>query len=125
MGKDSENFNGFSSKESAAAFDKLSKLFQDDPEAFEEYRKGVIEEFINKLPEDRQQRARGLQFRIDNEMRKIHDPLARAARMNSMMIESLMELEGLFKVVLGDKELPEPTEKADVLPFERKAPEDK
>lgn len=125
MGKDSEKFNGFSSKEKAAAFDKLSKLFQDDPEEFEKYRQMVIEEFIRKLPEERQQRARGLQFRIDNEMRKIKNPLARAAKMNSMMIESLMELDGLFKVALGGAELPEPTEKADVLPFARKTTEEK
>jgi len=125
MGKDSETFNGFSSKESSEAFDKLAKLFQDDPEEFEKYRQMVIEEFINKLPEERQQRARGLQFRIDNEMRKIKNPLARAAKMNSMMVESLMELEGLFKVVLGGAELPEPAERADVLPFARKNTEDK
>lgn len=123
MVNDSENFNGFSSKESAEAFDKLSRLFQDDPEAFEEYRLKVIEECISKLPEERQQRARGLQFRINNEMRKIKNPLARAARMNSMMIESLMELDGVFKVATGQAELPEPGDKADVLPFARKTTE--
>jgi hypothetical protein len=125
MANDSENYGGFSNKEGANAFEKLSKLFQDDPEEFEKYRQMVIEEFINNLPEERQQRARGLQFRIDNEMRKIKNPLARAAKMNSMMVDSLMELQGVFKVALGGTELPEPTEKADVLPFARKTTEDK
>jgi hypothetical protein len=45
--------------------------------------------------------------------------------MNSMMVDSLMELQGVFKVALGGTELPEPTEKADVLPFARKTTEDK
>lgn len=120
MANDSENYSGFSSKKSAQAFEKLSKLFQDDPEEFERYRQMVIEECISKMRPESQQRARGLQFRIDNEMRKIKNPLARAAKMNSMMIESLMELDGLFKVASGQAELPEPGEKADVLPFARK-----
>jgi len=125
MANDTENYGGFSNKEGAEAFEKLSKLFQDDPEEFEKYRQMVIEEFINNLPEDRQQRARGLQFRIDNEMRKIKNPLARAAKMNSMMVDSLMELQGVFKVALGQAEIPEEPERADVLPFARKTTEDK
>ncbi len=120
MENDSENFNGFSSKESKQAFDRLSNLFLDDPKAFEEYRLKVIEECISKMRPESQQRARGLQFRIDNEMRKIKNPLVRAAKMNSMMIESLMELDGLFKVATGQAELPKPKDKADVLPFARK-----
>lgn len=120
MANDSESYGGFSNKESAEAFEKLSKLFQDDPEEFEKYRLMVIEECISKMRPESQQRARGLQFRIDNEMRKIKNPLARAAKMNSMMIESLMKLDGLFKVASGQAELPEPQEKADVLPFARK-----
>jgi len=117
MAIDSENYNGFSSKASAECFDRLSQLFLDDPVAFEEYRLNVIEECISKLPEERQQRARGLQFRIDNELRNIKNPLVRAARLNSMMIESLMKLDGLFKVASGQDTLPKPNEKADVLPF--------
>ncbi len=125
MANDSENFGGFSNKDGAEAFEKLSKLFQDDPEEFERYRQMVIEECISKMRPESQQRARGLQFRIDNEMRKIKNPLARAAKMNTMMIESLMELEGLFKVATGQAEIPEEPERADVLPFARKTTEDK
>jgi len=125
MANDSENFGGFSNKDGAEAFEKLSKLFQDDPEEFERYRQMVIEECISKMRPESQQRARGLQFRIDNEMRKIKNPLARAARMNTMMIESLMELEGIFKVATGQAEIPEEPESADVLPFARKTTEDK
>ncbi len=124
MVKDSENFNGFSSKRSAEAFEYASKLFREDPVAFEEYRLKTIEECISKLPEKRQQRARGLQFRIDNEMRKIKNPLARAAKMNSLMIESLMKLNGLFDIATGKAELEEPKQKANVLPFSRKTTEE-
>lgn len=120
MANDSENYNGFSSKESAQAFEKLAKLFQEDPEEFEKYRLMVIEECISKMRPESQERARRLQFRIDGEMRKIKNPLARAAKMNSMMIESLMELDGLFKVATGQAELPKAGKKADVLPFARK-----
>ncbi len=124
MVNDSENFNGFSSKRSADAFEHASKLFQENPEAFEEYRLKTIEECISRLPAEKQQRARGLQFRIDNEMRKIKNPLVRATKMNSMMIESLIKLDGVFKVATGKRKLEGPTEKADVLPFARKTPEE-
>ncbi len=74
-------------------FDQLSEMWRNDTEAAEAYHRSIIEDFILGLPEDKQERARGLQWRIDQELRKYKDPIARMNRMVEMMWESFFELD--------------------------------
>jgi len=84
-------------------FDKLRKMYEEDPEAWEEYRKAAIEDSISLLPEEHQLRARQFQFQIDAKMRKIVDPKVRAAKANTMMIDSLLELNEKLNELIGKK----------------------
>ena len=77
-------------------FDFLKELYQEDPEQFYEYTRNAIDTFIASLPEDRQRRARGIQWRLDMELRKYKDPVARMNR----MVELFWQQVGEFQRVL-------------------------
>ncbi len=74
-------------------FDELSEMWRNDKEAAEAYHRAVIDDFILGLPDDKQERARGLQWRIDQELRKYKDPVARMNRMVEMLWEGFFELD--------------------------------
>lgn len=57
-------------------------LYQEDPEAFERLRAELIRQTIEELPEKYRQRAQGLQFQLDMQLRRYHDPVM---RMNAMI----------------------------------------
>lgn len=73
--------------------DDLARLWRENPDKAEEYHRAIIEDFILGLPEDKQERARGIQWRIDQELRKYTDPIARMNRMCELMFESFFELD--------------------------------
>lgn len=65
-------------------FNKLCKLAKEDPEAAEAMRLEIIEENIIKMSrgdEEQAQSLRRYQFRIDSELRKYKDPVARYNKM--------------------------------------------
>lgn len=70
-------------------FDFLSNLYKENPQAFAEYHREVLEEFFNSLPEERQVKARQLQWKLDNELRKYKDPVARMNRMVEIFWEGV------------------------------------
>lgn len=70
-------------------FDFLSNLHKQNPEAFEEYRQEVLEEYFNSLPEERQIKARQQQWLLDNDLRKFKDPIARYNRTVELLYEQL------------------------------------
>ena len=55
-------------------FEEWMLLVKSDPEKFEKRRKHVIDDLISSAPGDRQQRFRGLQWRIDIECRRCSNP---------------------------------------------------
>jgi len=72
-------------------FDTLSRLAQEDPEAFEEYRRTTLEGYFSSLPEEQSRRARQLQWQIDGSLRKCKSPEARFNKMVEMFWESTLE----------------------------------
>ncbi|MEM7207540.1 MAG: DUF3135 domain-containing protein [Pseudomonadota bacterium] len=107
-------------------FDKLMKLYQDDPEAFEQQRLAMIEETIAAAPEAHQRRMKGLQFQIDMERRRADTPLRACMRISSMMWEKFDAMRDELNA-LSNIENSVPTEasqqkaratKADVLEFQ-------
>ncbi|WP_371194104.1 DUF3135 domain-containing protein [Glaciecola sp. SC05] len=74
-------------------FDYLSKLYQTDPEKFEELRAKEIEALIESASSKSQTRLRGLQFQIDAQ-REIHknSSLGACIAISKMMHESFEEL---------------------------------
>ncbi len=76
-------------------FDNLSDLAASDPEAFEAQRSALIEQVIQRAPRHRQQRLRGLQWRVDIVRERSQTPLAACIRMSEMMWDTLVGEGGL------------------------------
>lgn len=77
-------------------FDTMSELAEHDLETFESMRLAAIEELIESAPQERQQRMRCLQWRIDQERRLARTPLGACYRISKMMWESLIGKDGLM-----------------------------
>jgi len=75
-------------------FDKMKNMTADELIA---YKEKLIEDFISSLPEERQQRLRQLQWKIDGELRKYKDPIARMNKMIELFWDGVAE----FKEVLN------------------------
>lgn len=70
-------------------FEKLSKLARNDPPAFEQLRKQLIEQLIQDAPQAHQINLRRFQWRIEQENRHHHNSLGRCLKLSSMMTERL------------------------------------
>ncbi|WP_207061983.1 DUF3135 domain-containing protein [Motiliproteus sp. SC1-56] len=73
-------------------FDELKELARTDPQAFDRLRQTVCEEFINSIPAAHQRRLKGVQFRVNHEIRRAKTPLAGLIKVSGMMHDSLHEL---------------------------------
>lgn len=80
-------------------FDEWKDLASIDPDAFERRRQAVIDEFLSSVPESRQRRLRGLQFRIDMERRRARTPMGACIRISQMMWDSLVGPQGLAPTI--------------------------
>jgi len=74
MGKSEESID--------SRLEKMTGLFQKDPEAFERMRQELIHQTIESFPEEARKRATGLQFTIDATLDKCKDS---TTRMNTMV----------------------------------------
>jgi hypothetical protein len=74
-------------------YELLSKLYKDDPEEFERERKRILESYFDSLPEERQKKARQIQWQIEGELRKYKDPIARMNRMVELFWEQTNEFK--------------------------------
>ena len=77
-------------------FDEIARLWREEPEKAEAYHRAVIEDFITGLPEDKQERARQLQWRIDQRVGRIQNPQVRLNLMFEMMWESFFQLNDML-----------------------------
>lgn len=74
-------------------FNELKELFETNPPEAEERVKQILEEYISTLPEDRQQRARAYNWRIQQELRNYKDPIARMNKMVEMFWKGFSEFQ--------------------------------
>lgn len=77
---------------------RLALLYEEDPEQFEEQRQFLIQRTIEDFPEEYRQRAYGLQFRLDAQLRKYKNPVARMNKMVEIFWQNFEE----FVEVLND-----------------------
>ena len=121
-----KDFDQFVSKTYSQSFDfeEWMLLAKSDPEEFEKRRKHVIDDLISSAPEDRQQRLRGLQWRIDIERRRCSNPLAACIRLSDMMWNFVYAEDGFLNALkmLGTAHSRVETEEkelrsAEILPF--------
>lgn len=67
-----------------ASFDELRTLFQTDSVAAEQKAQEIMEEYIQSLEPEKRQRAQAYNWRIQQELKKFKDPVARMNRMVEM-----------------------------------------
>lgn len=84
----------------------LSQLACDDPQAFEELRRTLIEHLITCAPESMQTRLRQLQFRVDGIRHRSQSPLGAVIKIQSLLWDSFLrlnhELQRLVQLNNGD-----------------------
>ena len=74
-------------------FEELSRLWRDDPEEFGRVARMRIDKLIESVEPERRQSLRQLQFRIDCELRKYKDPVARMNKMTELFWEGVKSLD--------------------------------
>jgi hypothetical protein len=84
-------------------FDHLLQLAEKDPKHFESMRQAAIDDFISKLPQERQHRMRQLQWRIDQE-RRGRTPLSACVKISSMMWDHMVGPHGLLGYLRGGEQ---------------------
>lgn len=77
-------------------FDTLCALAAADPAAFEVRRQEVIDAAIGRASPERQQRLRGLQWRIEQVRSRASSPLSACISLSDMMWEAVAGEEGLL-----------------------------
>lgn len=80
-------------------FSEWHTLAHSDPEAFELKRQEAIEDMISNLPQDRQQRLRCLQWRIDMERQRSRNPMQSCLKLYQMMMDSVYGEHGLLETI--------------------------
>jgi hypothetical protein len=80
-------------------FDAAMELARKDPEAFEQYRKDVIEALIARAPERNRQHLRRLQWRIEQERKRASNPMSACVKLYRMMWESFAGECGLIEAL--------------------------
>lgn len=79
---------------------RLGELYRTDPDAFESMRKLLIERTIEGFPPQHRSRAFGLQRRLDAELGRFKDPVARMNRMVELFWEGVLH----FQEIIADPE---------------------
>lgn len=87
-------------------FDTAMELARTDPEAFEQYRKDVIEALIARAPERNRQHLRRLQWRIEQERKRASNPLSACVKLYRMMWESFAGECGLIDTLQNTRNSP-------------------
>lgn len=106
--------------ESDQSISRLGELYREDPEAFEEMRRALIEQTIAGFPEEHRARAYGLQFRIDAELSLCKDPISRMNRMVEIFWDGVRRFESAISDPGSALEEKNARTSAVVLPFPAK-----
>jgi hypothetical protein len=77
-------------------FDAWVELARQDPQAFEEKRKNIIETAIQGAPEQRQQRLRCLQWKLDKIRETSRTPMMACLQINRLLWENVTGEHGLL-----------------------------
>ena len=114
---------GIETGSSSDFFKYWSELAAKDPERFERERREEIEKVIAEAPEERRERLRRLQWRIDRERARGSNPLSSCIRLNRMMLDFVFAENGFcnaLKLLTEDDptDAPPPSE-ARILPFKK------
>jgi len=96
-------------------FDDWVRLAKSDPDSFENLRKRVLEHRIARAPQDRQQRLRRLQWRINQVRETSSNPMAACISISNMMWSTFSDLGDAYRDLQQAKR--PARRQAKVLPF--------
>lgn len=85
-------------KKSESIYEQLQGVYQQDPDKFERLSGDLIRQALDEVPEEFKAQAYGLQRRIEHQLRKYKDPVA---RMNAM-VEIFWQKFQEFQDVIND-----------------------
>ena len=83
------------------SIEKLTGLYQKDPELFEMERRKLIQKTIESFPPEYQARAHGLQFKIEASLNKYKDPVARMNKMVEIFWGHFQEFQDVMNNPAG------------------------
>lgn len=72
------------------------------PDEFEEAARKVIDDYIDTLPQERKIKAQQQQWRIEQDLRKYKDPVARMNRMVELLYSGLDDLNSILGEVTDE-----------------------
>ncbi len=78
-------------------FDEWAKLARDNPEAYEDKRRKMLEEVIKSTSPEIKRRMQGLQWKIDQIRSTSANPMASCLKISQMMWDSVLGEEGLLE----------------------------
>ena len=87
-------------------FERWRLLARNDPQAFEQQRRELLEAAIARASHHRQPRLRGLQWRIDRVRGRAANPLAACITLSGMMWEAFAGSNGLAAALRGERQAP-------------------
>ncbi len=73
-------------------FDELKEMAENNPEALEALRKTLVNEVIEKAPEEKRDRLKGLQFKIDAKIKTSRTPFESMCKIYDEMMDSFDQL---------------------------------
>lgn len=82
-------------KDQSIDFDFWAKAAKNSPDEFENMRQEALEDFFASVPEENRERLRRLQWRVEQERRLAHTPMAACVKISRMMWHSLLGEGGL------------------------------
>lgn len=105
-------------------FDDWVRLFNEDPEKFEQLRQEMIQQIIDDSPDTGKKRLQGLQWQIDQHRDNSNNPMSSCIKISSMMWDTVLGEEGLIENIEklanpSDQSIPvkNTAAAADILPF--------
>ncbi len=78
-------------------FDEWAKIAKEDPDAFEDMRKKMIQDVIEATSPEVKKRMQGLQWKIDNIRSTSPNPMASCLKISQMMWDNVLGEEGLLE----------------------------
>lgn len=78
-------------------FDEWAKMAKEDPDAFEDMRKQMIQNVIDSTSPEIKKRMQGLQWRIDNIRSTSSNPMASCLKISQMMWDNVLGEDGLVE----------------------------
>ncbi len=101
-------------------FNYLKDLFVKDPEEFKKVTDKMISDFIDSVPPEKQKKLERKQWRLDHELGKIKNPLARMNKMVNIFWEGVNEFRDVTSKLTMEDVLPEEKPDTNVVDFKKK-----